>query len=426
MNHLARFLSFLGLAALISVGSGAQPNSPAGAAVTMVGGAGDIAGGGSGDSQTATVINSLPPDTQVFTLGDNVYEDGTLSQFNTYYEPTWGAFKSRTHPIIGNHDSHQAGAPGYFDYWQAAGVYVGNRGEGWYSYNTGDWHVVALNSECNGTSYDFCDHTAQKNWLIADLAANPRTCTLAMWHRPMVAPSPVHSDDEGHMLDVWQILYDRGVDLVLGGHDHLYARFAAYNRNANGVDPGGIRQFIVATGGRGFYSVSETSKPGLEAWQSSNFGVLKLTLAPTSYSWDFLPVAGSSYTDSGTANCRGQSSADADGDGWTGALESVIGTDPGQPCGNNGWPADLVGNNRLDIADINSFLFPLRPDGTFAKLGHPVPDPDDPTVGRWNLLQPSNGIIDIGDLNALNPTILAPTARPPMFGGQPAFFSGPC
>ena len=204
----------------------------------MIVGAGDIASSSNGDSQTAAVIAGLPADTQVFALGDLVYEDGSVSQFNNYYEPTWGQFKTRTHPVIGNHDSHSFGAPGYFDYFEPH-TFVGNRGEGWYAYDAGEWRVYVLNSECNGATYDFCDHAAQKAWLQADLATNPRSCTAAMWHRAMKAASSEHTDDEGNFLDVWQILFDAGNDLVLTGHDHNYQRYAPYNRNSNGVTRAG-------------------------------------------------------------------------------------------------------------------------------------------------------------------------------------------
>ena len=293
------------------------PSSTPAPTDAVLAGAGDIASSSNGDTRTAAIINSIP-NAQAFTLGDNVYEDGTLTQFDSYYEPTWGAFKSRTKPMIGNHDSHDPGAAGYFDYFEPH-TQVGNRGEGWYAYDAGAWRVYVLNSECNGSSYDFCDHAVQKAWLQDDLAANPRACALAMWHRPMVAPSSSHTDDEGNFLDVWQILYDAGADLVLNGHDHIYARFAPYNRDANGVDASGMVQIINGVGGRGFYNVTEADKVGLEVWMGGNgyggpqallglegstFGVTKLTLEPTSYSWEFLPEAGRNFQDSGTRSCR--------------------------------------------------------------------------------------------------------------------------
>ena len=184
---------------------------------------------------------------------------------------------------------------------------VGNRGEGWYAHDIGDWRAIILNSECNGTVYDFCDHNAQKAWLQAELAANPRQCIVAAWHRSMKAASADHSDDEGNFLEVWQMLYDAGVSLVLTSHEHNYQRYAPYNRASNAVDPNGIREIVTGTGGNGsMYPVTNTSKPGLEAYQSNTFGVLKVTLGTDTYNWEFLPVAGKTYTDSGTGACRGQ------------------------------------------------------------------------------------------------------------------------
>jgi hypothetical protein len=251
------------------------------------------------------VIAGLPSDTHVFALGDNAYEDGTLSQFNQHYQPTWGQFKTRTHPVIGNHDSHVFGAPGYFDYFEPH-TQVGNRGEGWYAFDIGDWRAIVLNSECNGTTYDFCDHNAQMLWLQAELATNPRQCSVAVWHRPMKAASGDHTDDEGNFLGVWQMLYDAGVTLVLTSHEHNYQRYAPYNRNSNGVDPNGMREIVIGTGGNGsMYPITHKTKPGLEAYQSNTFGVMKVTLNAASYEWEFLPVAGKTYTDTGTGACRG-------------------------------------------------------------------------------------------------------------------------
>lgn len=360
----------------------------------MVAGAGDIAGSGSGDSQTAAVINAQPANTQIFTLGDNAYPDGTLQQFNDYYEPTWGQFKTRTRPVIGNHDSHVPGAPGYFDYWESAGVFVGSRGEAWYAYNAGDWRIYALNSECNGTSYDFCDHNAQKAWLQTDLAANPHTCVLAMWHRPVIAPSSAHTDDEGNFSDpggnnIWQILYDAGADIVLQGHDHIYSRFAGYNRNATDVEAGGMRHFIAGTGGRSLYDIN-SSPPGMEASQDTTYGVLKLTLNPTSYSWQFLPVAGGTYSDSGSDSCRGQNPADSDLDGWSDSSESIIGTNPNAACGFNAWPPDITNDQFSDISDVGLLI------SNFA-VGVP------PAPARYNISpQPPDGYIDILDISTMN------------------------
>lgn len=123
----------------------------------------------------------------------------------------------------------------------------------------------------------------------------------------------------------------------------------------------------------------------------------------------------------------GAANYDCDGDGWKGNQEAIIysafGTVNDQdPCGNDGWPADVAGNDsRLNIGDFSSFLFPVRIDGSFNKFGHPVPDSEDANVARWNLQ--TDAAINIGDMNALNPAVDASTSRPPMFGHQPAFFT---
>jgi len=120
---------------------------------------------------------------------------------------------------------------------------------------------------------------------------------------------------------------------------------------------------------------------------------------------------------------------DYDGDGWPADEENLIGTGAYDPCGNDGWPADLWGDdnrNSLNIGDFNGFTAPLRPDGTFNMYGHTVPDPDPSyDTERWNLDQQGAGagVINIGDMNAINPGVNASTSRPPMFGGQPAFYT---
>ena len=366
-------------------------------AITVVAGAGDITDTSNQGVATAALV---PSNAQVITLGDNQYQDGCLSAFTSSngYAGSWGAFLSRTRPAIGNHDSHNTSCStagnGYFDYFNGVGsgtcdysCRAGRRGEGWYSYDIGDWHFIVLNSECNGTPYDFCDHTAQLNWLTSDLAANTKFCTMAYWHRPIVAPSSQHLDDEGAFAtpylggdNVWQKLYDGGVDVVLQGHDHLYARYARYNRAGNNTDPNGIRHFIVGTGGIGNYTVTET-KPGQE-YTASVLGIIKLTLNPTNYSWQFVNTS-STVLDSGSDSCR---STDTDGDGWIDSDEAIIGTNPNLRCGTNAWPADINNDTFVDVSDI-VFLT--------GKFGAAVP----PAPARYNIApHPLDGFVDITDI----------------------------
>jgi VCBS repeat-containing protein len=259
-------------------------------------GAGDIAGCESEkDEETASLLDNIAG--TVFTLGDNVYPDGTAEQFTNCYDPTWGRHKARTRPSPGNHDYHVPGAAAYFNYFGAA---AGEVDKGYYSYDIGEWHIIALNSECSqvgGCSID----SPEGQWLQADLAANPRTCTLAYWHRPRFSSGTVDGGNP-NMQDFWQLLYDAGADIVLNGHEHNYERFAPQDPTGVADPERGIRQFTVGTGGGLLYPL-DNIQPNSEVRNSDTHGVLKLTLYPTSYDWEFIPIDGMTFTDSGSASC---------------------------------------------------------------------------------------------------------------------------
>jgi hypothetical protein len=262
-------------------------------------GAGDIVTcGGTHDDDTAKLLDGI--DGTVFTLGDNVYPDGAPAQFSDCYAATWGRHKARTMPAPGNHDYHTTGAAGYYGYFgQAASPLDNNCASdcrGYYSYDLGAWHILVLNSETTFTS-----GSPQEKWMRADLAANQNVCTLAYWHEPLFS-SGMHGNSN-RVLPLWQVLYEYGADVVLNGHDHLYERFAP--QNPKGVaDAKGIREFVVGTGGASLYSFTAI-QPNSEARNNSAWGVLKLTLHSTSYDWQFVPAAGQTYTDSGSADCVG-------------------------------------------------------------------------------------------------------------------------
>ena len=256
-------------------------------------GAGDISNSGNGDTLTANIINALPSSATVFAAGDNAYNSGTLSEYNTYYNPTWGQFKSRTIPAPGNHEYNTSGASGYFDYF---GALAGPNRNGWFSKDVGNWHFISLNSEVNTAA-----GSPQEQWLRADLAANTKACTVAMWHSPLFT-SGSHSPDAG-VRPLFQALYDYNADLVLTGHNHNYERFAPMKPDGT-LDPvRGIREFVAGMGGAGHYNFTMNA-PNSEARNSDTFGVLKLTLHSNSYDWQFLPEAGKTYTDSGTTSCH--------------------------------------------------------------------------------------------------------------------------
>lgn len=256
-------------------------------------GAGDIANAGIGDSQTAALINSLP-DATVFTTGDNSQLNGTPEEFATYYEPTWGAFKSRTHPVPGNHDYKTPGATGYYDYF---GTLAGPIGLGYYSYDLGDWHIVALNSEIA-----MAKGSEQELWLRSDLSANPRPCTLAYWHRPLYTSGAVHKPAVATR-PLFRALYDNNADVVLNGHNHQYERFAPMDPFGVLNPTRGIREFVVGTGGGSHYAFGP-AQPNSEVRDNVAFGVLKLTLHSTGYDWEFLAIEGQTFTDSGSGACH--------------------------------------------------------------------------------------------------------------------------
>ncbi len=263
-------------------------------------GAGDIATCANDfDEATADILDDYPSDT-VFTLGDNAYENGSATDFANCYNPTWGRHKARTKPSAGNHDYNTANATGYYNYF---GSLAGEASKGYYSYNLGDWHIIVLNSNSNCSTISCSAGSAQEWWLRADLAANTGTrCTLAYWHHPRFNSGASHGNNT-NVQPFWQALYDYDADVVLSGHEHIYERFAPQTPVGVADSARGIREFIVGTGGRELYSIG-TIKANSEVRDSASNGILRLTLKSTSYSWNFIPAAGSTFTDSGTADCH--------------------------------------------------------------------------------------------------------------------------
>jgi hypothetical protein len=257
----------------------------------VVAGAGDISlCSKPEDGYTATLLGNIDGD--VLTLGDNTQGDGTAEEFAQCYDPTWGVYKHKTHPTPGNHDYRtQDGLP-YYEYFGSA---AGEVGKGYYSYEIGSWHLIALNSQIDITS-----HSPQIQWLEADLILHRNDCTLAYWHRPRFTSS-IRQPSDPSLGEIWEMLYKYGVDIVLNGHAHLYERFAP--QNPQGIaDPNGIRQFVVGTGGGG--SLDDYSPiVNSEVIDNQTYGVIKLTLHEFSYEWEFIPIEGQTFTDYGSDNC---------------------------------------------------------------------------------------------------------------------------
>ncbi|RLP96111.1 DNRLRE domain-containing protein [Micromonospora sp. BL4] len=255
-------------------------------------GAGDIANSGSGDTATAALLDGIPG--TVFTTGDNVYSNGTAAEFSSYYAPTWGRHKARTRPSPGNHDYNTSGATPYYNYF---GTQAGPSGRGYYSYDLGNWHVVSLNSNISMSA-----GSAQEQWLRSDLAASSKPCTLAYWHHPLFTSSSNHAPSTSTR-PLYQALYDYNADVVVWGHNHVYERFGPMNPTGGYDASRGMRSFVAGMGGADHYGFG-TIQPNSEARNSSAFGVLKFTLHAGSYDWQFVPVAGQTYNDSGTGNCH--------------------------------------------------------------------------------------------------------------------------
>jgi calcineurin-like phosphoesterase family protein len=261
-------------------------------------GAGDIAtcSNYNNDEATAALLDNIAG--TVFVLGDNVYPNGTNSEYSNCYQPTWGRHKARTKPVPGNHDYNTSGGAGYFNYFGSA---AGTPGQGYYSFDLGQWHIIALNSEISKTA-----SSPQMQWLLADLAAHPNLCTLAYWHEPLWS-SDSDSGSGGVLYSsvrpLWDTLYAYGADLVLNGHRHNYERIAPMKPNATGDPAFGIRTMVAGMGGIGGSSLTNVF-PLSEARNGNTFGVLKLYLYDDSYAWKFVPVAGKTYTDSGSTACH--------------------------------------------------------------------------------------------------------------------------
>jgi hypothetical protein len=249
------------------------------------------------DTATARLVDgSTDP---IALLGDIAYPDGSASDFANCFDPPWGRHKARIHPAPGNHEYQTAGASGYFGYFGAA---AGDPTKGYYSYDVGTWHIVSLNSNCADVS---CGAgSAQEQWLRQDLAAHPAACTLAYWHHPRFSSG--HNGNATNMTALWQALMDANAELVLAGHDHGYQRLFPLSASGAMV-ANGIVEFVVGTGGAPLNNGSSFAgtKPANTAVRNANTnGVLKLTLRDGGYDWQFLPIAGQTFSDSGSASCH--------------------------------------------------------------------------------------------------------------------------
>jgi hypothetical protein len=297
----------------IDVASRENPQAPPTLVITLAGsgngagseteailvGAGDIASCDSdGDEATAALLDEVVArglETVVFTAGDNAYESGSAASFTNCYEPSWGRHKGITRPSPGSRDYRTQGAAGYFGYFGEA---AGNPAEGWYSYNLGGWHIVAINSNCTEVG---CEAgSPQEQWLREDLEDHSAACTLGYWHQPLFSSRSGGTNPE--MLPIFQAFYDADADVVVNGNDHFYERFLPQDPAGEEEDDG-VTQFTAGTGGRSLDDF-EGPSPNSGVRFNETFGVLALTLYPGGYDWEFLAPPGTTqFTDSGSAVC---------------------------------------------------------------------------------------------------------------------------
>lgn len=266
----------------------------AAAGAPVITAAGDIARGGTPgrhQRRTASLVRSIHP-RAVLTLGDNQYPEGALEDFEASYDPTWGRFKNITRPVPGNHEYLTQGAIGYFRYF---GRRAHRRHGGFYSFNVGAWHLVAVNSGRGDVSH------RQLIWIRRDLRRNDATCELAYWHHPRWSSGVDGSDHD--MAPLWRLVVRQGVDVVLNGHRHQYERFAPLSRRGR-VDPReGTREFVVGTGGASLSGFGDPIR-GSQRRIGDVFGVLRLKLGQRGYVWAFVGTDGA-VRDHGRHRCHG-------------------------------------------------------------------------------------------------------------------------
>ena len=318
-----RYICLVVVYLLALVVASIQPRPAVAASDPVIVAAGDIACNGDQrasqpckDLETSELLlpSAINPDA-VLALGDLQYENGLYGDFLAYFDRSWGRVKDKIYPVPGNHEYYDATcsgsrACGYFDYFNGAGNpsgRAGDRDKGYYAFTLGAWRIYAINSNCARVSC--AQGSPQERWLRQDLAEYQGMCQLMFMHHPYVAStaiSPIDGRtdtfDTPAVKPLWQAFYDAGGDVVLAGHSHLYERFAplAPDRSSDGK---GIRQFVVGTGGKNLWRLA-TAAAGSEVQNDQAFGVLKLTLHPESYDWEFVPIAGQSWSDAGTGQCH--------------------------------------------------------------------------------------------------------------------------
>jgi hypothetical protein len=307
-----------------------QPNAD-----PVIGSAGDVACdptapaynnglGVSPDCVASHTVGLLTGVDAVLPLGDDQYECGGLGAFEQSYGPTWGVKKSITYPVPGDKDWATSGGTdcpatpgaGYQQYFGGSGGLLGSPvpavvntdpSTAYYSYNLGNWHVIALNTApCVLNDPGFCAAgSTQDLWLQNDLAHDTASCTLAYYQNPRWASAASGSGGDNTMQQLWQDLYNGNADVVLNGDSHWYERFAPMNASGVVDNAKGVREFIVGTGGAAL-DTPGAEVPTSQVLDATTHGVIKMTLHNGNYAWQFVNDGESAFTDSGTGSCHGR------------------------------------------------------------------------------------------------------------------------
>ncbi len=289
--------------------SGGNAKSETADQVAVLVGAGDIAGcqNPQGALETAKLIEKIPG--TVFALGDLAYDAVTLGQFQNCYGRAWGKFKARTRPALGNHEYRDRSAAPYYQYWAGQ---AGPAGKGYYSYELGAWHVVVLNTNCEAVGLGGCGaDSPQEIWLRQDLREHRDACIVAYGHHALFSSGIFRSHAvHPELKRLWEDLYAAHADLVLAGHEHSYERFGPQDPEGRADPEHGIREIVVGTGGRSHDPLGLALRNS-EKQNYDTYGVLKLTLAPQGYTWEFIPEEGKTFRDSGSGVCHNRASQEA-------------------------------------------------------------------------------------------------------------------
>ena len=297
-------------AAVVACGGGGNNSAPTELQTNPTGSwevitAGDIAqcnlqvAGKSNAEKTAQLIErqlaGAGSNSNVLTLGDNAYFLGLLIGYTECYEKTWGRFIAKTFVVPGNHDYENNGERNYFDYFGAKANPDG-KGTGYYRVDQSGWTLLTLNSNIDASAA-----SAQVQWLKKELAT-AQPCVAAAWHHARFTSAD--RGDNGIMTGIWDILDQAKADVVLASHEHFYERFAPMTADGTVSATGGMRSFVVGTGGADIYAHASV-RAGSEK-QAVTFGVLRLSLSPGNAKWRFIDI-NDAVLDSGAFDCRKKS-----------------------------------------------------------------------------------------------------------------------